>query len=670
MHSSRNLLACALLLSTSPLVHGQAFDCVILRHGNTDTVVEEPDFCKPPDQVWCNCAKSAFSNPVKGEASGFQQALMQLEDNRGIGNYRVAVDGGTLDLSGVQVGDVIGDYTLRGLGASAIGFPLGTVLVTDGEVKVTAVGEASIDFDINITFLDPFFKIAVRFDPTDEMHSFGHLYSGRLTSHGPGQGFTTEMRFAVENVVKDGNNVTRHAGTQVSAHCDPGFSTRFLLRWFTTETGIYTLPGDVQAVNVKTTMRRFDEGFDDPPCNDEFSQLDNLPFSYDEIFDLGTPDLLEVLPMVERSCDGLLILGDAHPGKVIDEVIELREVGQPNSPPNPVITPVNGANGVLLVGEPAPVLAPICVADISVRGIFSAINSDDGDGGYQIHDFAYEWFIASGPDGGADLPDSQVDFKQIEIEFIEEGTYGIGLRIMDGGAANNTAETVLEVYVQFDPSNRPPTAVISTVPAPPELELLDGVASIVLDGTGSLVGPEYEKDLCGQFLDYFWSEVDGPGGADILFPTEPITTVEFVAPGIYTFELEVDDLQAENSTAAATVVVTVGPLELGGLQTPGDCNQDGRQDVSDAVCLLGHLFTGDPATLPCHTPGFGGVGVDDPANKALLDLQPDGAINIGDPVYLLNYLFAAGPRPGICVDTAESECKEQVRIDGCPNVGG
>ncbi len=121
MNPSKVLLACAFLLSPSPVVHGQAYDCVILREGNTDTMIGEPDFCKPPDQVWCNCAKSAFSNPVKGAVSGFQQALMQIEDNRGIGNYRVAVDGGTLDLSGVQVGDVIGALTLRELAPTALG---------------------------------------------------------------------------------------------------------------------------------------------------------------------------------------------------------------------------------------------------------------------------------------------------------------------------------------------------------------------------------------------------------------------------------------------------------------------------------------------------------------------------------------------------------------------
>ena len=224
--------------------------------------------------------------------------------------------------------------------------------------------------------------------------------------------------------------------------------------------------------------------------------------------------------------------------------------------------------------------------------------------------------------------------------------------------------------MQFEPSNVPPTALISTVPAPPELELVDNFASLVLDGAGSLVGPEYEQEDCQQFLDYEWSEIDGPGGAEILTPFEPTTTVEFDVPGIYTFQLEVDDFQNENSTAMATVVVTVGPLDLGGVQTPGDCNQDGRQDVADAVCLLGHLFGGDPATLPCQTPGFDGPGVEDPANKALLDLQPDGGINIGDPLFLLNYLFSGGARPGICVDVTENECKVQVRIDGCPDVGG
>ena len=63
----------------------------------------------------------------------------------------------------------------------------------------------------------------------------------------------------------------------------------------------------------------------------------------------------------------------------------------------------------------------------------------------------------------------------------------------------------------------------------------------------------------------------------------------------------------------------------GGLQRPGDTNQDGRTDLSDAVSLLGHLFIGSPERLPC---GDGVVA--DPGNAVLLDLNGDTQIDLAD----------------------------------------
>ncbi|MCZ6793697.1 MAG: hypothetical protein O7J95_08805 [Planctomycetota bacterium] len=628
-----------------PVLRGQAFDCMMLRNGNTDLFGEEPDECKPPDQVWCNCASSAFSNPVKGEVSGFRQAIMQFEDARGIGNFRVEVDAGTLDLSGVQVDDVIGGITLREIGASVLGVPVGSTLELDGEMKVTALGDNSVDFDVNITFLNLLFVIAVTFDPRDEAHSFGHLYSGRLTSHGPGNGFTVEMRFAVENVLKDDvtGEILQHAGVEITDHCDPGFSTRFLFRWFTTETGVYTLPADRDAVGLTTTMRRFDEGFDDPPC---LGQDDLLPYSLDEIFDLGTPDLLEVLPMVRRTCDGKMVPGDANPGKVIEEMAVLRDPGQANQPPKPVITAINGEVGFLLSGDPTLLLTPACFAANSITGIFSAVNSGDGDGGYQIPDFGYEWFIAGGPNG-ATIPDTHVELREAEILFDAEGVYQIGLRITDNGAANNTAEAILELEVGFEPVNVPPTAVISTLPDPPELELVEGMATIELDGSASSPGPEFEADACAQVVVHTWSQLEGPADATIVSPFEPITTVEFDTPGVYTFELLADDLALDNNTATATVVVTVGPL--GTRFVRGDGNADGEINLTDGILTLNFLF--------------GGGG--EPLCVDAADADDDGGAlpTLTDAIIIFQWLFLGGPAPRAPSPSAASYQPEDCGID-------
>ena len=56
---------------------------------------------------------------------------------------------------------------------------------------------------------------------------------------------------------------------------------------------------------------------------------------------------------------------------------------------------------------------------------------------------------------------------------------------------------------------------------------------------------------------------------------------------------------------------------------------DSRADLSDAVWTLNFLFR-----------GFGYLACPDAA-----DINDDSTINIGDPIYGLNYLFLNGPPP-------------------------
>ncbi|MBI4582594.1 MAG: hypothetical protein HY717_00980 [Planctomycetes bacterium] len=58
------------------------------------------------------------------------------------------------------------------------------------------------------------------------------------------------------------------------------------------------------------------------------------------------------------------------------------------------------------------------------------------------------------------------------------------------------------------------------------------------------------------------------------------------------------------------------------LDGSGDANQDGRQDISDAIWTLTFLFKGGPR--PC-------------ANTA--DVNGDNRLDLSDPIYLLTYLF-------------------------------
>jgi len=77
---------------------------------------------------------------------------------------------------------------------------------------------------------------------------------------------------------------------------------------------------------------------------------------------------------------------------------------------------------------------------------------------------------------------------------------------------------------------------------------------------------------------------------------------------------------------------------LGGAIIPGNMNRDGSLDLSDVVNLLGFLFQGNPATLPCNT---------DAANRTLMDVNGDvatgGGIDLSDAIFLLAFLFQGGP---------------------------
>jgi hypothetical protein len=65
----------------------------------------------------------------------------------------------------------------------------------------------------------------------------------------------------------------------------------------------------------------------------------------------------------------------------------------------------------------------------------------------------------------------------------------------------------------------------------------------------------------------------------------------------------------------------------------GDANNDNSVNVGDAVFIINYIFKGGPEPLP----------------PAAADANGDLSINIGDAVYLNNYIFYGGPPP-ICND--------------------
>lgn len=70
------------------------------------------------------------------------------------------------------------------------------------------------------------------------------------------------------------------------------------------------------------------------------------------------------------------------------------------------------------------------------------------------------------------------------------------------------------------------------------------------------------------------------------------------------------------------------------IYTCGDVNSDGIIDLGDVVFLINYLFKGgNPPDPVC-------VG----------DVTADDVVDVGDVVHLINYLFKGGPEPGYCCD--------------------
>ncbi|MBD3217852.1 MAG: hypothetical protein GF310_06195 [candidate division Zixibacteria bacterium] len=66
---------------------------------------------------------------------------------------------------------------------------------------------------------------------------------------------------------------------------------------------------------------------------------------------------------------------------------------------------------------------------------------------------------------------------------------------------------------------------------------------------------------------------------------------------------------------------------------PGDANDDGSANVSDAVYIINYVFIGGPVPA-CHEKG---------------DANCDASINVSDAVWIINYVFIGG-RPPCCMD--------------------
>jgi PKD repeat protein len=281
--------------------------------------------------------------------------------------------------------------------------------------------------------------------------------------------------------------------------------------------------------------------------------------------------------------------------------------GAPNSVSSPDFNrpPVPGFDA-----SPVRGLAPLVVA-------FDASSSFDPDGDIA----AFEWNFG---DGGI------ATGRTISHTYNSVGTYIATLKVADN---RGLERSVSRSIVVEEPANNPPVVAFEISAAAGRAPFL-----VQFDASGSF-------DPDGEIAEYQWTFGDGNSGIG------KTISHTYTAAGNFTATLKVSDNKGLARSASKVIQVTPG----GGGQIPGDCTQDGIHDISDAICLLGHLFLGSPVLLPCE----GGTAAD-AGNLALLDSNGDSAADISDAVHNLTYLFLGGPPPKL-----GTAC---TRIQGCPDL--
>jgi hypothetical protein len=224
-------------------------------------------------------------------------------------------------------------------------------------------------------------------------------------------------------------------------------------------------------------------------------------------------------------------------------------------------------------------------------------------------------------------------FSAADLEFIELYNYGStsiplagfeltrGVTLVFGEDAPTLPPKGLAVVVRDEAAFR------ARYGSRPGVVIVDEFRGTLADGgeTLILIGSFGEEIASFAYSNDWHPTTDGAGPSLIL--KDPTV-------------LRADYGKSESWQASIDPLGSPGVFEFGstdgGLQRPGDSNQDGRLNVTDAVAVLRALF-GGASQLPC------GDAIGSPGNTALLDANGDAAVNLTDGVHLLAFIFQAGP---------------------------
>ncbi|MGQ9590291.1 MAG: hypothetical protein ACUVYA_08360 [Planctomycetota bacterium] len=254
-----------------------AFDCVDI----SNLQAPPPDCPDPAEEPWCACLETFVVAASPGGPATIVQEVIFPYHQPTAGSYAVEVLGGTLDLSGISVGDDMMTFLID----IEIGQPEHFVLDLHG-IVTEVVGPDEVKFDVVLAGdVNATTEAVLTYKPTDEAHSYGKLYEGYLKSFGEGKGFL----FAYEIFEPDPFGGSPHRAIEDGDLDAPNFSVPALVTIATAESRLYRSPS-CGAVDVTTTIvpkvqapewptevfeKVFEETFDFGPCAVSFRRGDS-----------------------------------------------------------------------------------------------------------------------------------------------------------------------------------------------------------------------------------------------------------------------------------------------------------------------------------------------------------------------------------------------------------
>jgi hypothetical protein len=213
-----------------------------------------------------------------------------------------------------------------------------------------------------------------------------------------------------------------------------------------------------------------------------------------------------------------------------------------------------------------------------------------------------------------------------DVEPVPQYGY-ISLGVLVNGVIHGydpeTANGIAEIFSVLNP---PPSIMASfDIFWPDDQPLADPGAEVRLimaDGTTNLALASFSSSQTGS-----WTLTRTFDPHDFAVKSVAIGSLMTLANdgSLVTYD---PDYSEESGSSGCEVTITDGEADMCGY-TCGDANGDGFVNVGDAVFLINYVFKGGSPPNPVCAG----------------DANGDGGTNVGDAVYLINFVFKAGPGP-------------------------